>query len=335
MDEYTVACAMTGQTYTVEMQNPIYAMTAADALVRLEECGYAVVQNVSDEKNRDTLINYLQDIHPQRAQYGWSDLYHDDTIAQLRQDVRLIELFETMLNCKRKHMLVTFESAIHWTARDHTARSFHPRVNANPEAPAHIKHQLRGVLALCNMNENVGTFAFLPDSAKMFKTVYGLQVKRRESTVYCGNVPLGTFKALHLKAGDFIIWDARTTFSPFRLHDSDQNAGNECFAMPISFMSRTQTNMLMGSSLRDMSFKHNIGFDMPMLGLYAREPLRCHKTFRNKEVLTPLGKQIYAISCIDDERKIFSYERSDCKTHDCIYVAAILCLAWLLSKVLF
>lgn len=251
------------------------------------ENGYVVVDGVSTEANRQRTIDLMQQMNQRdekdTRRLGFMDVYHDDVLAQLRQDPALVKVFASIY--QSDDLWVVFDRLMYW----------HPTEGEMPLA-AHVDQNpivhpdfsfVQGMLALADMDECTGTLALVPKSPAFFQE-YTPWVVRSGYVEYQGERPLD-FVYLRLKAGQMVIWDSRTTHSRFR----QTHATRERFAALLTFTPalRDREDLV---ETRKRYFEAGIGHVDIEAGMRATAHPRCERSLRmNPEVLTELGRKLY------------------------------------------
>ena len=125
------------------------------------EEGFVVVSNVSTDTERENLANLVRKLgseNPQARKAGFFDLYHDDTLAQLRQNPNLYQTFANLYDNKK--LWVVFDRIIYMT-----------EVNRAEKLPLHVDQNpyqhpdftlMQGLLAISDINEETGMLALIP-----------------------------------------------------------------------------------------------------------------------------------------------------------------------------
>ncbi len=279
-----------GKHYPLKMINPLVHEFSDQVSQKIffNENGYVVVRGVSDAKNREALINLIDQIKdeniPNSIRLGFMDIYHDDTLAQLRQDRRMYEVFANLLNSHK--LWVVFDRVIFQT-KEGKDDPLPPHVDQNPIIHPHFSN-VQGMLALKNMDESTGTLALIPQSVAFFQD-YTQWAKTKDGYIeYQGELP-ASFVGLRLKEGELVIWDSRSTHSRFRgIPKSDR------YAALISFTLAHDKSYLL--ELRQKYFSNGIGWNNHTAGLRATARPRLERSLRRSfENLTELGLKLYGI----------------------------------------
>ncbi len=250
--------------------------------------GYVVIDNIATHANMKNLVKKMKTIPSVANTKGFLDFYHDDCLAQLRQDIRLYEVFTTIL--QNKDLWVVFDRVIYQEANQHQD-DLPPHVDQNPIRCPNFD-EVQGMLALKDMNETTGTLALVPKSQLFFKHKY----QKWTSSIHGNYVEykdneLNHFHGLNLKKGQFVIWDSRTTHSRIR---GTENLKNR-YAALISFCIADSYNSELINARID-AFHCGIGYNNHEAGLRATSQPRCTVSFRTEmEILTSHGEKIYGI----------------------------------------
>jgi ectoine hydroxylase-related dioxygenase (phytanoyl-CoA dioxygenase family) len=280
----------TGKEYKIKMIDPIvHQNTALQEIDQFfKENGYVVIRNISNPENREALVQLIDQIMekdiPNARRLGFMDLYHDDTLAQLRQDPRIYQVFACLLGSEK--LWVVFDRVIHQKVNENED-PLPPHVDQNP-----IKNpdffNVQAMVALRDMNESTGTLAVIPKSHLFFHR-YCQWTKPADGYVEYQDNDLPSFVGLRLKEGELVIWDSRTTHSRFRgTPEADR------YAALITFTLAKDDPKLY--ELRLKYFKEGIGWNDHEAGLRATARPRLEQTLRqNQEKLSPLGLKLYGL----------------------------------------
>ncbi len=258
------------------------------------ENGYVVMDHVSHVENRDTLVALMDNVAkgtPQARRLGFMDLYHDNSLAQLRQDPALYQVFASIFGTEK--LWVVFDRVMYWNTGE-GEKPLPPHVDQNPnQHPSFFNVQ--AMLALRKMNEGTGTLAVVPQSHLSFHDYRQWTQPDAGFVEYQGKETL-PFVALRLQEGQIVIWDSRTTHSRYRGDPSGTR-----YAALISYTPAVSNQELI--DLRLKYFREGIGWNNHDAGLRATARPRYERSLRQKEEkLTPLGRKLYGIDrWFDDE----------------------------------
>lgn len=278
----------TGKEYPINMIDPVVHNPAEKEKIKefFEENGYVVVEGVSNTENRERVVHLIDQIMkenvPASRRLGFMDLYHDDSLAQLRQDPRMYDVFSTILGTKQ--LWVVFDRVIHQKIGE-GEDPLPPHVDQNPVTNPGFSN-VQAMLALRDMNESSGTLAVVPKSP-LFFSEYAAWTKPGDGYVEYQGDNLPAFVGLRLKEGELVIWDSRTTHSRFR---GEPKADR--YAALITFTYAKEDMTLV--SLRHKYFNEGIGWNCHDAGLRATSRPRCEQSLRHTpEKLTALGRKLY------------------------------------------
>lgn len=277
-----------GKKYELQMLDPqVFPSDNYEGITQFfQENGYVVVDAVSDAQNRSRLVELVDAVVaenvPNSRRLGFLDLYHDDALAQLRQDERLYNVFASIFGTKK--LWVVFDRIIYQTPTE-PEDPLNPHVDQNPvRNPGFFNVQ--AMLALRDMNESTGTLALVPKSHNFFQE-YAQWVKPNDGFVEHQGDRTLDFVALRLREGQLVIWDSRTTHSRFR-----GEAKSNRYAALLTFTRAKDDPEL--AALRQKYFEEGIGWNNHEAGLRATSRPRCEVSLRkNSEQLTALGRKLY------------------------------------------
>jgi ectoine hydroxylase-related dioxygenase (phytanoyl-CoA dioxygenase family) len=279
-----------GNRYPIEMIDPVVHQSSDDdGIVNFFfENGYVVVDDVSEKSYRNELVQLIdrvieKDI-PFSRRIGFLDIYHDQTLAQLRQDPRLYLVFAKIFGSEK--LWVVFDRVIYQNPADNDD-ALTPHVDQNP-----LNHpnffNVQAMLALRDMNENTGTLAVVPKSPLFFQD-YAQWAKPKDGYIENQGGRALQFVGLRLKEGQIVIWDSRTTHSRFR----GEALSNRYAALLTYTLAKDNAAL---TDLRMKYFKEGIGWNNHDAGLRATASPRCEYSLREtEEILTDLGRKLYGL----------------------------------------
>lgn len=280
----------TGKEYKIEMIDPVvHQSNDAQGIDQyFKENGFVVVTNVSNPENREGLIQLIDQIMkediPGIRRLGFMDLYHDDTLAQLRQDPRVYQVFAGLLGSEK--LWVVFDRVIHQKFNENED-ALPPHVDQNPITNPDF-FNVQAMIVLRDMDETTGTLAVIPKSHLFFQR-YAEWAKLEDGYVEYQDNDLPSFVGLRLKEGELVIWDSRTTHSRFR-----GTPKNDRYAALVTFTLAKDDPELY--ALRLKYFNEGIGWNNHEAGLRATARPRFEKTLRrHPENFTSLGLKLYGI----------------------------------------
>jgi len=282
-----------GVEYDIDLvEYHAFSYTDTEAIKKhLTENGFVVVRGATSNDVRQRLRDRIRSLAQENIggqRNGFLDFYHDDTLAQLRQEPNIYFVFANLLGSQR--LWVVFDRVIYQQQEESESNlTLLPHVDQNPITYPEFSH-LQGMVALADMNERTGVLSVVPKSP-IFFTDYLQWVEGRESYIPNQSPTLPTFVGLCVKKGDLIIWDSRTTHSRYR----ESVLGDERYAALISFMKVPTTSNY--SQLREerlRCFKQGIGANNHEAGLRATASPRFEHPLRvETERLTRLGERLY------------------------------------------
>jgi hypothetical protein len=282
-----------GVEYDINLSKyPYFWHTEMEAIQHhLKENGFVIIRGATNNDTCQRLRDRIQSLaheNPDAQRNGFLDFYHDDTLAQLRQESNIYWVFANLLGSQK--LWVVFDRVIYQQQEESECNlTLLPHVDQNPITYPEFSH-LQGMVALSDMNERTGVLSVVPKSPAFF-TDYLQWVEGRESYIPNQSPTLPTFLGLCVKAGDLIIWDSRTTHSRYR----ESTMGEERYAALISFMKvPTTSNYSQLRQERLQYFEQGIGANNHEAGLRATASPRFEDSLRvEPEQLTLLGEKIY------------------------------------------
>jgi hypothetical protein len=280
-----------GRKCPLKVLDPIvFSSSEHEALVSFfQENGYVVVDCVSEAEHRDALVALMDRIMqkniPLTRRLGFMDLYHDNTLAQLRQNPKLYEVFTYIFGTEK--LWVVFDRVIHQLPNEEDD-ILNPHVDQNPLKNPQFSYA-QAMLALRDMDETSGTLALVPKS-HLFFDEYMAWAKPSDGYIENRGDRELPFVALRLKEGQIVIWDSRTTHSRFRTEPK-----NKRYAALLTFAPAKNDSALV--ELRLKYFHEGIGWYNHDAGLRATARPRCEQSLREtEEILTPLGEKLYGVT---------------------------------------
>lgn len=282
--------APNGKKYALQMFDPVVFGPTDHTLIHqfFKENGYVVVDHVSEIQYRDELVTLIdqlvQENIPFSRRLGFLDLYHDDLLAQLRQDVRIYDIFSNIFGTEK--LWVVFDRIIYQSPEEDD-QALTPHVDQNPlRNPGFFN--IQAMLALRDMNEFTGTLAVMPRSHLFFEE-YAQWAKPSDGYIEHQGERVMSFIGLRLKEGQLVLWDSRTTHSRFR-----SEARSNRYAALLTFTIAQDNPEL--TNLRLKYFDEGIGWNNHEAGLRATSRPRCQQSLRrNSEQLTLLGRRLYGL----------------------------------------
>ena len=154
-------CPPQGGSYRVEIIQPevLDAQQYERISTHLNKNGFVVFDNISETRHRETLINQIDKIVaskiPDIRRLGFLDLYHDDALAQLRQDPRIYRVFTHIFNTEK--LWVVYDRII-YQKKEESEDILPPHVDQNPITNPDFSY-VQAMIALRDMDESTGTLA--------------------------------------------------------------------------------------------------------------------------------------------------------------------------------
>lgn len=144
---------------------------------------------------------------------GFLEIYHDDALAQMRQNVRAY--LQQALIWNRADLWVTFDRVGVKLPHHEDARALPLHVDQNPNVHPDFR-TVQGVLALTDCPAERGTYLGVPGSRKLFPQYAGMAKNGGEYVELDMQSPAAAALQAHarplpLRAGDMVSWDSRTT----------------------------------------------------------------------------------------------------------------------------
>lgn len=233
---------------------------------------------------------------------GFLEIYHDDALAQIRQNVRAYI-----------HHVLIWERANLWTSFDRVgvklphheeSKALPLHVDQNPNVHPHFK-TLQGVLALTDCPAERGTFMGVPCSRNLFAHYAGMAKNSGEYVELDANADVAASLQAHaqplpLRAGDFVSWDSRTT------HGNTENTSDEMRMVLYMSAGPAREDMPDTVAARQDALKTGIGSNVREALMHASKRPRYTNpdalaATRQPEQLNQLGKLLYGT---DSYRKI-------------------------------
>ena len=260
------------------------------------EQGYIVVGNVSTATDRERTVSLLQrqvKHCPQASINGFFELYHDDALAQLRQNPAMVRLFETLWGNKK--LWVVFDRCIY----------MRPETDHNGELPLHVDQNphaqpgfssVQGLLALRDCDETTGMLGIIPGSHHDFGKYKSWSDDKQGWIEYQGEdvqTRWQALRAVRLKEGEMVVWDSRLTHSRFNADPACTDQWKERMLAMISFLPASANETL--RKKRVEAFESGTGHYNHEAGLRKTAGSHIPSLRVDPEILTKTGKQIYGI----------------------------------------
>ena len=261
-----------------------------------ERHGYIVAGNVSTAADRDRAVSLLQrqvKHYPQACINGFFELYHDDALAQLRQNPTMVKLFETLWDNKK--LWVVFDRCIYMRPETDQNSSLPLHVDQNPHTQPGFS-AVQGLLALRDCDKTTGMLGIIPGSHHDFGHYKSWSNDKQGWIEYQGEDVQDRWQALRavqLKEGEMVVWDSRVTHSRFNPDPDCTDDRLERMLAMITFLPASADEALREKRVRALEsgtgqYDHEAGL-RKTAGSHI-ESLRV-----NRENLTETGRKIYGI----------------------------------------
>ena len=257
--------------------------------------GFIVVNNVSTPEARQNAVDFLHrkiEVCPEASIQGFFEAYHDDTLAQLRQNPELVQTFATVWGCKE--LWVDFDRLIYMNeANSDSVLPLH--VDQNPHSQPDFS-ATQGLLALKECDESTGMLGVIPRSQHRFHEYRAWSDDRQGWVEYKGEDASSRrddLRAVPLKAGEMVIWDSRLTHSRCNPVPTDGKSRERILAM-ISFAPACRNEAL--RERRVSAFESGTGVYNHEAGLRKTAHSHVRSLRESAENLTELGNKIYGIT---------------------------------------
>lgn len=234
---------------------------------------------------------------------GFFEIYHDDTLAQIRQNIRLY-LYHVIL----------WGSPFLWTSFDRLgvklpkgeeSKGLSLHVDQNPMVHPNFR-TIQGVLALVDCPEERGTFVVVPGSKKYFdyyknfvkENYKGEYVPLDESSTFYAKL-LKNQQCIPLKKGNIVSWDSRTTHA----NSSNFSTLNRYVMYVAAGLAKEDNEEII--NIRKKLFESGLGDNVRDAYAHAsKKPRFTDSEFINKirkeENLTELGQCLYGLKKYQD-----------------------------------
>lgn len=231
---------------------------------------------------------------------GFFDVYHDDSLAQIRQNVRAY-----------LHHAIIWQQADLWASfdrygmklPDHAESGALPlHVDQNPNVHPDFK-TTQGVLALRDCPLERGTFCAVPASRQQFSLYAGMARNLGEYVELDTSNPLAAELAtaaqpIPLRQGDLVTWDSRTT------HANTANLSDQTRYVAYVSAGPARENNPELVQLRIEAFTSGVGSNAREALLHASKKPRyadyaALAATRQTEKLNDLGRLLYGLKRYD------------------------------------
>lgn len=225
---------------------------------------------------------------------GFFEIYHDDLLAQIRQNVRAYV----------QHVFIWGRADL-WSSFDRLgvklpghaeSKALPLHVDQNPNVHPHFK-TVQGVLALTDCPVERGTFVGVPGSRDYF-SAYGVMAQNRgefvelDTTSSIAPVMQNHAQPIPLRAGDMVSWDSRTT------HANSENISDQARMVMYHAYGPARADLPEAIAARREALRTGIGSNMREALMHASKKSRYSDydalaRVRVPEQLNLLGKLVY------------------------------------------
>ncbi len=225
---------------------------------------------------------------------GFFEIYHDDLLAQIRQNVRAYV-----------HYVLIWGRADLWSSFDRLgvklpgheeSKALPLHVDQNPNVHPDFK-TVQGVLALCDCPVERGTFVGVPGSRDYFPA-YGAMAQNRgefvelDTTASIAPLMQKHAQPIPLHAGDMVSWDSRTT------HANSENISDQMRVVMYHAYGPAREDLPEAIDARREALRSGIGSNMREALMHASKKSRYTEydalaRVRAPEQLNILGKLVY------------------------------------------
>ena len=225
---------------------------------------------------------------------GFFELYHDDVLAQLRQNIRAY--IHHVLIWGRVDLWTSFDRMGVKLPSHEDGKALPLHVDQNPNVHADFK-TVQGVLALTDCPLARGTYKAVPGSRSRFPAYADMAKNNGEYVELDQSQPIAQTlekhaQALPLRAGDMVTWDSRTT------HANTSNLSNDVrmvFYMAAGPAREDKPELV---EARKESLKTGLGSNVREALMHASMKPRytnqlAIQSVRKKENLNLLGQLLY------------------------------------------
>lgn len=238
---------------------------------------------------------------------GFFELYHDDALAQIRQNIRLY-IYHAIL----------WGSPFLWTSFDRLglklpqgqeSKGLPLHVDQNPSVHADFR-TIQGVLALVDCPVERGTFVGIPGSKKYFnqyqefiqENYKGEYIQLPENSDLHSQLSLGQ-QSIPLQKGSIVSWDSRTTHA----NSSNVSRLNRYVMYVSTGLAREDDENLVNK--RISIFESGLGENVRDAYLHASKKPRftdanLMNQLRNPEKLNDLGLCLYGLNKYEGAMRI-------------------------------
>lgn len=225
---------------------------------------------------------------------GFLEIYHDDALAQIRQNVRAY--LHHVLIWGRTDLWTSFDRVGVKLPRHEESKALPLHVDQNPNVHPGFK-TVQGVLALTDCPAERGTFLGVPGSRNLFAYYAGMAKNKGEYVELDTGTDVAATLQVHaqpipLRAGDFVSWDSRTT------HANTENVSDDMRMVLYMAAGPAREDSPGAITARMEALETGIGSNVREALMHAsRKPRYTNPealaAARRPEQLTLLGKLLY------------------------------------------
>ncbi len=267
----------------------------AQTIARMRDVVLALSDNACDIRDPKTYGNIPVDADGTPfISRGFFELYHDDSIAQIRQAIRLY--LHYVLIWGRADLWASFDR-LGVKLPEHTESYGLPlHVDQNPHVHPDFK-TVQGVLALADCPLERGTYVGVPGSRAHFTAYADMAKNKGEHVELDEKAPIAATlreraQPFPLRAGDIVSWDSRTS------HANSPNISKDIRFVMYQAAGPANEQDATAREARHDAFASGIGSNVREALMHASKPPRYKnpavlQSVRKPEHLTVLGQLLY------------------------------------------
>lgn len=225
---------------------------------------------------------------------GFLEIYHDNALAQIRQNVRAY--IHHVLIWGRTDLWTSFDRVGVKLPHHEESKALPLHVDQNPNVHPGFK-TVQGVLALTDCPAERGTFLGVPGSRYLFSQYADMAKNKGEYTELDTGAAVASSLQAHaqafpLRAGDFVSWDSRTT------HANTENISDDTRMVLYMAAGPAREDSPEAVAARTDALKTGIGSNVREALMHASKKPRYTNpaalaAIRQPEQLNLLGKLLY------------------------------------------
>ncbi len=225
---------------------------------------------------------------------GFLEIYHDDALAQIRQNVRAY--IHHVLIWGRADLWTSFDRVGVKLPHHEESKALPLHVDQNPNVHPHFK-TVQGVLALTECPAERGTYMGVPGSRRLFMHYARMAKNNGEYVELDTSASVAAelsshAQAIPLRAGSFVSWDSRTT------HANTENISDNTRMVLYMAAGPSQENNPEAIAARMEALKTGVGINVREALMHASKKPRYTNPdvlarVRQPERLTLLGELLY------------------------------------------